>query len=50
MWFGQSPSAAGERGGPLPSVDVADALLARIDELLDERSPTMVLNVTVGPA
>jgi hypothetical protein len=27
MWFGQSPSAAWEWGGPLPSMDVADALL-----------------------
>jgi len=26
MWFGQSPSAAPGRGGPVPSIDVADAL------------------------
>jgi hypothetical protein len=33
MWFGQSPSAARERGGPLPSIDVADALLDERREL-----------------
>jgi hypothetical protein len=35
MWFGQSPSAAQEWGGPLPSIPVADALLDERRELTE---------------
>jgi hypothetical protein len=35
MWFGQPPSAAGERGWPLLSIDVADALLDERRELTE---------------
>jgi hypothetical protein len=35
MWFGQSPSAAQERGGRLPSIDVVDVLLDERHELAE---------------
>jgi hypothetical protein len=35
MWFGQSPSAARERGVSLPSIAAADALLDERRKLTD---------------
>ena len=48
MWFGQSPSAAQERGGPLPSIAVADALLDKRRDLAEwGHNPKAVLTITV---